>query len=110
MVWNVSWYSAVETLAKLHSVDFKAIGLADYGRHSGFYDRQMKSLGKISQVQAAVKDEETSEVVGPILRLDELFAWFKRNQVADQATIVHGDYKVRNEKRVECLHSPKTFY
>jgi aminoglycoside phosphotransferase (APT) family kinase protein len=91
-----SWYSAVETLAKLHRVDFKAIGLESYGRHSGFYDRQMRSLSKVSQAQANVRDEETGALVGPIPRLDEMFAWFKRNQVSDRATIVHGDFKIDN--------------
>lgn len=43
-----------------------------------------------------VKDEETGQVVGPIPRLDEMFAWFKRNQVSDKATIAHGDFKIDN--------------
>ncbi|ORZ03769.1 kinase-like domain-containing protein [Syncephalastrum racemosum] len=90
------WYSAVETLAKLHKVDYAKIGLQGYGRDSGFYDRQMKSLGKISEAQAAVKDQDSGEIVGPIPRVSELYAWFKRNQVTDQATIVHGDYKIDN--------------
>lgn len=91
----LSWLSAIETLAKLHRVDFRAIGLDNYGRHSGFYDRQMKSLGKVSQAQANVQDEH-GQAVGPIPRLDEMFAWFKKNQVKDQATIVHGDFKIDN--------------
>jgi aminoglycoside phosphotransferase (APT) family kinase protein len=91
-----SWYSAVETLAKLHRVDFKAIGLENYGRNSGFYDRQMKSLSRVSQAQSIVKDEETGQLVGPIPRLEEMFGWFKRNQVTDKATIVHGDFKIDN--------------
>lgn len=78
----------------MHNVDYAAIGLGDYGRNSGFYARQMKSLGNLSKVQGAVKDEESGKVVGDIPRLEELFAWFRRNQVPDQATIVHGDYKV----------------
>ncbi|KAI8146910.1 kinase-like domain-containing protein [Fennellomyces sp. T-0311] len=90
------WLSAMETLAKLHRVDFKGIGLGDYGKSSGFYDRQIRSLAKVSAAQAAAVDEETKQAVGPIPRLDELFAWFKKNQVADQATIVHGDYKIDN--------------
>ena len=84
----------METLAKLHRVDYKSIGLGDYGKSSGFYERQIRSLGKVSAAQAAATDEETGAAVGPIPRLDELFAWFKRNQAADEATIVHGDYKV----------------
>ncbi|KAG2205949.1 hypothetical protein INT47_005267 [Mucor saturninus] len=90
------WYSAVETLAKLHRVDFKAIGLENYGRNSGFYARQMKSLSRVSNAQAVVKDEETGQVVGPLPRLEEMFGWFQRNQVSDTATIVHGDFKIDN--------------
>ena len=70
-----SWYSAVDTLAKLHSVDYKAIGLANYGKSSGFYSRQIRSLVKVSTSQAAVKDENGIEV-GPIPRLDDLIKWF----------------------------------
>lgn len=95
ILYIFSWFSAIETLAKLHRVDFKAIGLHNYGRHSGFYDRQMKSLGKVSQAQANTLDEH-GQAVGPIPRLNEMFAWFKKNQVKDQATIVHGDFKIDN--------------
>lgn len=91
-----SWLSAVSTLGKLHSVDFKAIGLEGYGKDAGFYTRQMKSLHRVTNAQAAVKDEETGEHVGPIPRLDELYQWFEKNQVHDKATIVHGDYKIDN--------------
>ncbi|KAF7725777.1 hypothetical protein EC973_009394 [Apophysomyces ossiformis] len=90
------WISAIETLAKLHQVDYAAIGLGDYGRSSGFYDRQVKSLYKVSQIQAAVKDTDTGELVGPIPRLDDMITWFKKNQVPDKATIAHGDYKIDN--------------
>ncbi|KAI7857999.1 kinase-like domain-containing protein [Circinella umbellata] len=90
------WFSAMETLAKLHRVNYKSIGLGDYGKSSGFYERQIRSLGKVSAAQAAATDEDTGAVVGPIPRLDELFAWFKRNQANDEATIVHGDYKIDN--------------
>lgn len=91
-----SWFSAIETLAKLHSVDYKAVGLDGYGKDSGFYARQMKSLRKVSDAQAAVVDQETNETVGPIPRLNEMFEWFKRNEVKDKATIVHGDFKIDN--------------
>lgn len=70
-----------------------------YGRDSGFYARQIKSLGKVSGAQGAVVDEETGEAVGPIPRLDKMFAWFKRNEVKDRATIIHGDFKIDNMVR-----------
>lgn len=91
------WHSAVETLARLHQVDFHAIGLSNYGRNSGFYERQMKSLARVSQAQAKAKDEETGEWVGEIPRLNDMFAWFKKNQAKDEATIVHGDFKVNKK-------------
>ena len=56
----------------------------------------MKSLLRVSQAQAAVVDEETMTPVGPIPGLDEMFAWFERNQVEDRSTIVHGDFKIDN--------------
>ncbi|KAI8069039.1 kinase-like domain-containing protein [Gilbertella persicaria] len=93
---RLCWFSAVETLAKLHAVDFKAIGLSDYGKDSGFYTRQMKSLLNVSETQAAVVDQDTKKAVGSIPRLNEMLAWFKRNQVKDQATLVHGDFKIDN--------------
>ena len=88
-----SWYAATDALAKLHSVDYKAIGLTGYGKSSGFYSRQIRSLVKVSTIQAAVKDENGKEV-GPLPRLDDMVKWFKKNEIDDETTIVHGDFKV----------------
>ncbi len=89
-----SWYAVIDTLAKLHSVDYKTVGLANYGKPSGFYSRQIRSLVKVSAAQAAVKDENGKEV-GPLPRLDEMIRWFRRNEVDDETAIVHGDFKVK---------------
>lgn len=80
-------------------MDFKAIGLETYGRNSGFYERQMKSLHKVSSAQASVVDKDTGDKVEELPRLDEMFAWFKKNQPKDKATIVHGDFKVKRNGR-----------
>ena len=88
-----SWFSLVDTLAKLHSVNYKAIGLGDYGKSSGFYSRQIRSLHKVSRIQATVVDENGNEV-GSLLRLDEMIEWFKNNEISDETTILHGDFKV----------------
>lgn len=90
-----SWYSAIDTLAKLHSVDYKAIGLENYGKSSGFYSRQFRSLVKVSTIQANIKDENGNEV-GPLPRLDDMIRWFKKNEVDDETTVVHGDFKVKS--------------
>ncbi|RKP25217.1 kinase-like domain-containing protein [Syncephalis pseudoplumigaleata] len=69
------WRSAIETLAKLHRVDYKAIGLASYGRSGGFYTRQIRSLQTVSTAQAAVVDAR-GVAVRPIERIDDMLAWF----------------------------------
>lgn len=76
----------------------KDVGLADYGKPSGFYDRQIKTFGTISKLQAAAVDIETKEVVGQIEHVDEILAFFsdKRCQPKDRGTPVHGDFKIDN--------------
>lgn len=69
------------------------MGLESYGKATGFYARQIGSLSKVAAAQAAAKDTE-GNVVGPIPDLEELSAWFKKNEVQDSTSIVHGDYKV----------------
>ncbi|KAF9102658.1 hypothetical protein BGX27_010920 [Mortierella sp. AM989] len=89
------WISAIDTLAKLHKVDYVSIGLESYGKPSGFYSRQITSLSKVSAVQAATKSAEGVEV-GPIAGIDELTSWLKKYEVKDSTSIVHGDYKIDN--------------
>jgi hypothetical protein len=50
-------------------------------------------LVKVSTIQANVKDENGKEV-GPLPRLDDMIKWFKKNEIDDETTIVHGDFKV----------------
>ncbi|KAF9903360.1 hypothetical protein BX616_001654 [Lobosporangium transversale] len=92
---RLCWISAIDTLAKLHKVDYVAVGLEGYGKPSGFYPRQIASLSKVSAAQAAVKDADGKEV-GPIPGMEELAAWFKKYEVKDSTSIVHGDYKMDN--------------
>ncbi|OZJ04403.1 hypothetical protein BZG36_02396 [Bifiguratus adelaidae] len=89
------WFNVIDTLAKLHAVDYKAIGLEGYGKPTGFYERQIRSLTRTSNAQAEVMDEK-GEKVGQIPRLQEMMSWFMKNQVKDETSIVHGDYKVDN--------------
>ncbi|CAG8795619.1 12272_t:CDS:2, partial [Dentiscutata erythropus] len=86
------WYSAIETLVKLHSINYKSIGLENYGKASGFYSRQIRSLLKVSEAQAAVMDDEGNKV-GPLPRLNDMIQWFKNNEISDDTSIIHGDFK-----------------
>lgn len=91
-----AWKSAIDTLAKLHRVDPLKIGLDDYGSHGDFYPRQIRSLGKVSQAQASVKNEENGDKVGEIPNFDWLIKWYTKNCPKGELTIVHGDYKIDN--------------
>ncbi|KAJ1949539.1 hypothetical protein FBU59_001099 [Linderina macrospora] len=89
------WSALVSVLAKLHKVDYKAVGLEGYGRQSGYYARQLRSLSKVESAQAAAEDKN-GKTVGSLQRLDELKAWFGARECPDETTIVHGDFKMDN--------------
>lgn len=95
---TLSWRSAVGVLALLHSCDPHKIGLSDYGSHSDFYPRQIKSVGRVSAYQAAVagEGEDSGKVVGQIPGIDWLLPWYERNCPRGELTIVHGDFRIDN--------------
>lgn len=68
----------------------------NYGSKSDFYPRQVKSLGRVSKAQAAVKDKETGEEVGEIPDFEWLMDWYVKNCPKGECTIVHGDFKLDN--------------
>jgi aminoglycoside phosphotransferase (APT) family kinase protein len=74
-------------------VDYKAAGLADFSKPSTFYQRQIWALQKASAVQAAVVDED-GNALGEIPRIDDIIQWLRKNEIPNEAAIVHGDFKV----------------
>ncbi|OMH79382.1 Acyl-CoA dehydrogenase family member 11 [Zancudomyces culisetae] len=91
-----SWAELVRVLAKLHSVDYKKIGLEKYGKDSGYYKRQAKSLVKVHDMQAKSIDHRTGVPVGPMPRFYEVSDYLANAYCPDEACIVHGDYKMDN--------------
>jgi aminoglycoside phosphotransferase (APT) family kinase protein len=74
-------------LARLHGVDFAAIGLADYGRPGNYFVRQIDRW--IKQYRGA----ETE----PIEAMERLIAALpSRVPTDDETTIAHGDYRLEN--------------
>jgi aminoglycoside phosphotransferase (APT) family kinase protein len=77
----------VDTLVRLHAIDFEALGLGDFGRPAGYLERQVR---RWSQQWERSKTDELP-VVEELLR---------RLRVALPAspppTIVHGDYRLGN--------------
>lgn len=75
------------TLARLHQVDYAAVGLGDYGRQGGYFERQIARWTK--QYRGA----ET----GPIPAMEQLIAELPgRIPADDEVCIAHGDYRLEN--------------
>jgi len=86
--WRRGVYeSEIATLARLHSVDVEAVGLADYGRPGNYFARQVERWTK--QYRASETDA--------IPEADLLMAWLPRTvPVQTRVSIVHGDYRLDN--------------
>ncbi|BCS19637.1 phosphotransferase family protein [Aspergillus puulaauensis] len=92
------WKNAVQTLAKIHSVNPKAVGLENFGKPAGFFERQIATFTTISKVQATVADADTKEPVGELPHFNDMVTFFSQRstQPLDRGTLVHGDYKIDN--------------
>jgi len=79
--------SKIETLAKLHSYDPGAIGLADFGKPGNYFARQVDRWTK--QYRAS----ETQHIP----EIEKLIDWLPRTlPLQDRVSIVHGDYRLDN--------------
>jgi aminoglycoside phosphotransferase (APT) family kinase protein len=76
-----------EVLARLHRLDYAALGLADYGRAGGYAARQIARWSK--QYAASQTDD--------VPAMTALMRWLPAHVPADdETTIVHGDYRLEN--------------
>jgi aminoglycoside phosphotransferase (APT) family kinase protein len=74
-------------LARLHSVDYTAIGLADFGRQGQYIARQLARWTKQYQ------ETKTEEIAA----MDRLAPWLAAHiPDEDLTSIVHGDYRLGN--------------
>lgn len=79
--------AVVEALAALHTVDWQAAGLGDFGRPSGFVERQLR---RWPDQWARAKTRE-------LPALDAVAEWLCSHvPVSPPTTIVHGDFKLDN--------------
>jgi aminoglycoside phosphotransferase (APT) family kinase protein len=77
----------VRVLAALHSIDYAAVGLGDYGKPGHYVERQ------VSRWTQQYRASET-EKLEPMERLIE---WLPKHIPADEQTsIVHGDFRLDN--------------
>ena len=79
--------SANETIAALHTANYEALGLSDYGKPGNYFARQ------ISRWTGQYRASETS-TIDP---MDRLIEWLPENIPTDEsASIVHGDFRLDN--------------
>jgi aminoglycoside phosphotransferase (APT) family kinase protein len=77
----------VRVQAALHSVDYNAVGLGNYGKSGGYVERQVARWTQ--QYRAAETDK--------IDAVERLIDWLPRHIPADeQSSIVHGDFRLDN--------------
>jgi aminoglycoside phosphotransferase (APT) family kinase protein len=81
------YLNLTDTLAALHSVDYEAVGLGDYGPQGNYLERQ---IGRWSKQYRA---SETDHVEA----MNWLIDWLPKNVPAgDQTCLIHGDFRLDN--------------
>ena len=85
---RATMYDAMsDVLARLHNVDYAAVGLGDFGKPGNYFARQIHRW--TSQYRAS--ETET------IASMDRLIGWLPGHIPPDDTTtIVHGDYRLGN--------------
>ena len=76
-----------DVLAKLHTVDYRAVGLDDFGKPAGYVARQVARWSK----------QYVASGIEAVPAMVELMKWLPAHLPAqDEATIAHGDYRIGN--------------
>ena len=77
------------TMAQLHSVDYQAVGLGEYGRPGNYFARQ---IGRWS------KQYFDDAEAGRDANMDRLIDWLQTNMPEDDdaTSIIHGDFRIDN--------------
>lgn len=75
-------------LAALHSVDYEAVGLGDFGPQGSYFERQY------SRWTRQYRASETERIEG----MERLIAWLGEHMPVDdgRVSLVHGDYRIDN--------------
>ena len=77
----------IDALVEIHGVDWQAAGLGDFGKPTGYLERQLRRFGGLWEIN------RTREMPA----IEEVGRWLADNlPESPAATIVHGDYRVGN--------------
>jgi aminoglycoside phosphotransferase (APT) family kinase protein len=75
------------TLARLHQVDFEAVGLGDYGRPGNYFERQ------VTRWTRQYRDAATETIPAMEALIERLPARIPKDQ---SVSVAHGDYRLEN--------------
>jgi aminoglycoside phosphotransferase (APT) family kinase protein len=79
--------AACDTLAEIHNLDWRAVGLGDLGKPEGYVERQVR--GWAERYRTARTDD--------VPQVEKLGAWLAEHRPADSgAALVHNDFKYDN--------------
>lgn len=79
--------SFIDNLARMHSIDYAAIGLSELGKPRGYVERQVRGW---TERYYGSKTHEIPDV-------EQVAQWMQRNlPVSSDATLIHNDYKFDN--------------
>ena len=78
-----------ETIARLHMVDYEAVGLGDYGRPGNYFARQIARWSRQYHEDADARRDAN---------MDRLIDWLNANMPGDDdaTSVIHGDFRVDN--------------
>jgi aminoglycoside phosphotransferase (APT) family kinase protein len=81
------YFAMAEMMARLHQIDWKAVGLDGYGRPGNYIERQIARWTKQWQLSKSRENRD----------LDHVVSWLTNNLSAtDETTICHGDFRLGN--------------
>jgi aminoglycoside phosphotransferase (APT) family kinase protein len=80
----------IRVLADLHAVDPDAVGLADFGKPSGYLERQVRRWGSQWELVRRSDDDRDADVQRLHSALQQSIP------VQSRTSIVHGDYRIDN--------------
>lgn len=85
---RTAMYDAMnDVLVKLHRIDYQAVGLADFGKPTGYVARQVARWSK-QYVASCIEDTPA---------MNRLMQWLPEHlPTEDEAAIAHGDYRIGN--------------
>jgi aminoglycoside phosphotransferase (APT) family kinase protein len=77
----------IDALVEIHGVDWRAVGLEDFGKPTGYLERQLRRFGGLWELN------KTREIPA----VESVGRWLSEHMPSSgQATVVHGDFRLGN--------------